>query len=82
MINRIICCCIIGLSFIAQLHLLIELFERCIERNIEKYELKEEIKELEKQINQEPAYTVYFVKNRIIKKYESNVKQDVYITNQ
>ena len=56
-----------------------KLLESCVERNIEKYQLQEE---LEKTINQEPAYTVYFVKNRIIKKYESNVKQDVYITNQ
>ncbi len=55
-----------------------KIFERCVEQNIEKYHLQEE---LEKTINQEPAYTVYFVKNRIIKKYESNVKQNVYITN-
>jgi hypothetical protein len=78
MINRIICSIVIGLSLIKQLYLFMKLLESCVERNIEKYQLQEE---LEKTINQEPAYTVYFVKNRIIKKYESNVKQDVYITN-
>ena len=78
MINRIICSIIIGLSLIKQLYILMKIFERCVEQNIEKYHLQEE---LEKTINQEPAYTVYFVKNRIIKKYESNVKQNVYITN-
>ena len=78
MINRIICSIIIGLSLIKQLYILMKIFERCVEQNIEKYQLQEE---LEKTINQEPAYTVYFVKNRIIKKYESNVKQNVYITN-